>query len=251
MAAVLPLFRSLLRVQSRLRTQPLLWEAIYNGVVRRTSNSQRLAALQVEAIQLVDLRQRFDEGSSEELDAAFSALRTLGNLLGSLQELESDGAYQPMQRSAQVRYVIGQRLHHERLGACVPYGWDPSCRAVEPPNAAALERAGGAAGVVDNRKVYVGMDAADREQPFYRVQLADGRGHYCAQSLLRPVPLSESFKVPIKGTSFFFTAADRESGCLIPRPELARRYPGDVALVRSKSGDRSSGLMDREDRGSP
>ena len=78
------------------------------------------------------------------------------------------------------------------------------------------------------------MDAADREQPFYRVQLANGRGHYAAQSLLAPVPLSESFGVPIQGTSFFFTAADRESGCLLPRPELARRYPEDVALVQSK-----------------
>eukprot|EP00966_Prymnesium_polylepis_P266151 6148013-Prymnesium_polylepis.1 len=88
------------------------------------------------------------------------------------------------------------------------------------------------ASIVDNRKAFYRVDDADREQPFYRVQLQDGRGHYSAQSMLAAVPRSESF-APIKGTSFFFTAADRESGCLVPRAELARRYPEDVALLRA------------------
>ena len=106
----------------------------------------------------------------------------------------------------------------------------------EPPTAAAIEAAGGAAGIVDNRFAYVGIDVeAARDQPFYRVQLREGRGHYCAQEHLSTVPLAEALRVPIRGTSFFFVKADTQSGRLVPRPELALRYPDDAA-VRVEAG---------------
>ena len=141
-------------------------------------------------------------------------------------------AFVPMRRTPDVHFVIGQRLEHAIEGPCVVYGWDHECAAQDPPTAAALEHAGGATGVVDNRLTFVGIDSTvSRQQPFYRVQLREGRGHYCAQELLRPVPLDESFRIPIKGTSFFFTRADPQSGCLVPRDDLAARYPDDVALT--------------------
>eukprot|EP00966_Prymnesium_polylepis_P127102 2939620-Prymnesium_polylepis.1 len=82
-AVAVPLYRSLRRLRGALRTRPLLWTAIYNGVVRRTKASQRAATKQVEARAFDDaaLRRRFDEGSSDvdaDVDAAFAALRSLG-----------------------------------------------------------------------------------------------------------------------------------------------------------------------------
>ena len=166
------------------------------------------------------------------MDEAFAALRSLGDLLAALTVLESEGAFTPLRRTSDVQFVIGQSLVHSTLGPCIPYGWDLACRAVE--------RAG-IGGIVDNRKTWVGIDAAERQQPFYRVQLQDGRGHYCAQCLLEPAPLT----VPIQGTSFFFTAADRGSNCLLPNAELAARFPDDVELIRSgalRTGDSTSPL---------
>ena len=46
----------------------------------------------------------------------------------------------PLRRTPGVTFVIGQSLMHSTLGPCIPYGWDPVCRAVEPPSAAAMER---------------------------------------------------------------------------------------------------------------
>ena len=237
------LFRGLHRTLSHLRRSPQLSAAILNGVVRRTKRSRQAAALQIEAAAIdgPELRRRFSETTGAAgLDEAFAALRSLGDLLAALTVLESEGAFTPLRRTSDVQFVIGQSLVHSTLGPCIPYGWDLACRAVEPPSAAAMDRAG-IGGIVDNRKTWVGIDAAERQQPFYRVQLQDGRGHYCAQCLLEPAPLT----VPIQGTSFFFTAADRGSNCLLPNAELAARFPDDVALIRSgalRTGDSTSPL---------
>lgn len=224
------LFRGLLRAVRELRRRPPLSAAILNGVVRRTKRSRHAAALQVEAAALdaPELRRRFETAGAAGLDEAFTALRSLGDLLAALAVLESEGAFRPLRRTPELRFVVGQSLTHSTLGPCIPYGWDLTCQAVEPPSAAAMERAG-IGGIVDNRKTWVGIDAAERQQPFYRVQLQDGRGHYCAQCLLEPAPLT----VPIQGSSFFFTAADRGSNCLLAKSELAARYPDDVELIRS------------------
>ena len=210
----------------------MLWTAIYNGVARRTALSQRAATLQIQAMELEAgaLRRKFDEGSGAEFDAAFAALRSLNDLSAAISALERDGAFTAMKRTKDIRYTIGQHLQHQHLGPCIPYGWDHECKAEHPPTAAAMDLSG-VAGIIDNRKAYVGVDDAQRRQPFYRVQLENGRGWYCAQSLLAPLPLAECFRTPIKGTSFFFTAADRQSGCLVPRPELAARYPDDMAIM--------------------
>ena len=128
---------------------------------------------------------------------------------------------------------IGQRLQHARLGPCIPYGWDLSCRAVEPRTAGAMEDAAIAGVAVDNRMAFYRIDADEpAEQPYYRVQLEDGVGHYAAQSLLAPVPRSDRSFPPIRGTSFFFTGVHAATGCLLPRAELAARYPDDVARVQ-------------------
>ena len=68
-------------------------------------------------------------------------------------------------------------------------------------------------------------------------RLREGRGHYCAQELLSPVPLEQSFRLPIRGTSFFFLRAHEASGCLLPRPELASRYPEDVEVMMRADGE--------------
>lgn len=116
-------------------------------------------------------------------------------------------------------------------------GWGLVCECVEPQTAEALQRAGGAAGIVDNRRAFVGIDRViNMRQPFYRVQLREGRGHYCAQELLESVPLAESFRIPIRGTSFFFREAHAPSGCLLPRRELAQHYPEDVEIIMRAGG---------------
>ena len=251
------LYRSLRRTIRALRKQPLLWDGIYSGVVRRTQQSQAFANLQTQATS-VDLVTAFRSGGAAAItipalaairtqtgllqtapidesrtstDTAFAALRHLGQLNDALLKLESDGAFEPPHRTAAVRYIIGQRLTHEVHGPCVAYGWDADGRAcVEPATAADLARACGVTGIVDNRKHFVGIDAVDRSQPFYRIQCREGRGHYAAQELLHPVPLDEAFRIPIRGTSFFFTHADADSGCLVPRAALAQRYPADEEI---------------------
>lgn len=245
------LLRALHRVVRSLRApRSSLWHGIFSGVVRRTRQSQAMANLQSQATS-IELTAAFRAGGVAALalpalgalrhtipkrdgaarDTAFAALRYLHLLDASLATLESDGAFHVVRRTSAVRYLVGQRLDHRTLGPCVVYGWDHSCRAEDPPTAQRLESWGGEAGIVDNRKAFVGIDRdVDNEQPFFRVQLREGRGHYCAQENLSAVPLAEAVRVPIRGTSFFFLRADRQTGCLVPREELAQRYPDDVAL---------------------
>ena len=142
----------------QLKDRPLLATAIYNGVVRRTRASQQAADLQVQAGS-ANLRARFDSGD-EDLDAGFAALRQLSALLVVLRVLEDDGAFEPLRRTSPVRFVVGQRLRHAELGPCVPYGWDPTCRAIEPPDALAMERAAVEGVAVDNRRAFYKIDRA-------------------------------------------------------------------------------------------
>ncbi len=121
------------------------------------------------------------------------------------------------------------RYHVRRLAAAD--GWDLTSECIEPKTAQALTLAGGDAGIVDNRLSFVGVDDADTRQPYYRIQLREGRGHYAAQENLTAVPHDESFRLPIRGTSFFFVKAHAGSGCLVPRHELAQRYPEDVEAM--------------------
>ena len=257
--AAVTLLRSLHRTIRALRgPRPQLWHGIYSGVVRRTQRSQAYANLQSQAVKL-NLTAEFRAGGSAAIaipalgvlstdtvprrvsagaasDTAFAALRHLHLLDAALATLESEHAFEAMRRTEAVLFVVGQRLDHSIHGPCVVYGWDHECTAEDPPTAAALDRAGGLTGVVDNRKTFVGIDkGVDKRQPFYRVQCREGRGHYCAQELLSPVPCSEALRIPIRGTSFFFTGADPESGCLVPRPELAARYPDDLEAARAST----------------
>ena len=255
--ADIALLRSLHRAVRALRApRSQLWHGIFSGVVRRTQRSQAYATLQAQAC-TVRLTDEFRTGGSAAIalpslgvlshdtvprrhgaagatDTAFAALRHLHLLDAALAALEADGAFEPMRRQTCVRFVVGQLVNHQKLGPCVVYGWDPECAAEDPPTAAALDRAGGATGIIDNRKAFVGIDAEGvcRQQPFYRVQTREGRGHYCAQELLRAVPRAEALCIPIQGSSFFFTGVHKESGCLVPRAELAARYPEDVELAR-------------------
>jgi hypothetical protein len=252
--ADLVLFRSLCRTVRALQSGPQLWHGIYSGVIRRTQRSQAFANLQSQATSIGSLASAFKAGgaaaitlpalaaisasavprrgsSTTATDTAFEALRQLSILHAALAALEADGTFAPMRRTPAVQFCVGQRLQHATLGPCVVYGWDHTSSCVEPQTAAALERAGGQAGLVDNRRTFVGLDAdADAAQPWYRVQMREGRGHYCAQSNLRAVPRDEAFRVPIRGTSFFFVRADPHSGCLVARPELAQRYPDDEEM---------------------
>ena len=246
------LYRSLRRAIRSLRhPRPQLWDAIFNGTVRRTTQSQAMATLQSQATAL-DLHEAFQTGGSaalalpalgrlsnmsvplraDAIDTGFAALRQLRLLDGALGELEISGAFVPMQRTPEVKFTIGQRVDHRSLGPCMIYGWDLSCKCVEPPHARALEAAGGPAGIVDNRRCFVGIDdVADKAQPFYRVQLREGRGHYAAQECLEAVPREHALRIPIQGSSFFFLRPSSVSGCLVPRPELASRYPEDAKLI--------------------
>lgn len=258
-AADATLLRSLHRTLRALRPpRPQLWDGIYAGVIRRTQRSQALATLQSQAGSL-NLTSAFRAGGAAAItipalgvlsrdtlprresragavDTAYAALRQLHLLEAALTALECQRAFIPMRRTPEVQYFIGQRLDHRFHGPCVVYGWDRECHADDPPTAAALDLAGGPAGIVDNRKTFVGIDSGvDKRQPFYRVQLRDGRGHYCAQELLQPVPLSEAFRIPIQGTSFFFVRANPDSGCLVPRAELATRYPDDFQAAIAHS----------------
>lgn len=251
------LLRSLHRAVRALRPpRPTLWNGIFSGVVRRTQKSQTLANLQSQATS-VDVTTAFRAGGAAAItlpalgmlkrtaptasggsstDTAFAALKHLNLLDAALARLEADGAFEPMRRSPAIQYTVGQRLEHATLGPCLVYGWDPECRASDPRTADELERAGGEEGIVDNRRAYVGIDSGvSREQPYYRVQLREGRGHYAAQEHLRPVPREEAFRVPIQGTSFFFVRADEQSGFLVPRGELAAHYPEDALLLAGLS----------------
>ena len=256
------LFRSLSNEIRALRRRPSLWTAIFNGVVRRTKRSEAAARLQSQVLNLdladcfrgladstavemtlaalysgaiqLELLRSATFGTAAYEDVAFAALRRISQLSSAISTLEADGAFAPVRRTAAIRFNVGQPLEHVEHGPCVPYGWDDKCRAEEPLTATELHRSGGELGIVDNRKVYVGVDVATKLQPFYRVQLADGRGHYCAQELLEP--LADGVQPPpIRGSSFFFTAFDQSSGRLVPRAELAARYPEDVASDREHS----------------
>ena len=156
------------------------------------------------------------------IDSAFTTLRCLSDLLAAItkvgphhpntsqraatdradasasaaSQLEDEDAFARMRRSPDVQYVIGQRVEHRELGQCVIYGWDHTCTADEKMGAADLAQAAGLAGLIDNRKAFVGVDShCDGQQPFYRVQTIynekspSQRSHYSAQEVHRESPI--------------------------------------------------------------
>ena len=126
-----------------------------------------------------------------------------------------------MRRSSEIQYVIGQRVEHRELGQCVIYGWDHTCSAEEKMGAADLAQAAGPAGLIDNRKAFVGVDShCDGQQPFYRVQTIDGerspsqRSHYSAQEVRRKSPFR--LAVPLSDCRpFNRPAADARAGATL------------------------------------
>jgi len=168
------------------------------------------------------------------VDGAFVALRTLSDLLAALTSLQETGAFGQIRRTPEVLYVVGQRVMHAQLGQCVIYGWDHSCRAAGGKASLRLAAEDDALGLIDNRLAFDSVDSScDASQPFYRVQTLGGEqpatNFYAAQEMLQPVPRPEHMSP--SASTFYFTRDDAASGCLMPRPELAQRYPDDVQLI--------------------
>ena len=121
-------------------------------------------------------------------------------------------------------------------GACVVYGWEDRHEAVEPScieTMRAMQRAC-PAGIVDNRKVFVGIDrpvTSGRTQPYYRVLCRDSYSRCCPQDTLTPLDPSEASQHTGRWCdSLFFTAVDSQHGFLQPNKDLAARYAEDCGV---------------------
>ena len=122
-----------------------------------------------------------------------------------------------------VFFCVGQPLEHEQWGHCLVYGWEARCGAI--PLGSVPE------GIVDNRLYFAGIDSGvSREQPFYRVLLADGTARFVAQERLRAVGRRAGLQHPVRGSSFFFVSADASAGRYLANTHLASRFPEDFEL---------------------
>ena len=107
--------------------------ALFRGLDDSANIEAALASL---AMPELDLRRTLIRAEKfrrqHEVDKAFVALRRLQELNDTLGRLEESGAFAPMRRAPEIRFLIGQSLRHQRLGPCVAYGWDHTCEAEFP-----------------------------------------------------------------------------------------------------------------------
>ena len=108
--------------------------ALFRGLDDSANIEAALASLAMPELDLRRTLIRADEGlcRADEVDKAFVALRRLQELNDTLGRLEESGAFAPMRRAPEIRFLIGQSLRHQRLGPCVAYGWDHTCEAEFP-----------------------------------------------------------------------------------------------------------------------
>ena len=221
------LFRSLLRaVRHAAQESCSIEAAVRSGVVRHDAASRAAIRLQHQArtgALAGDVRAAF-RADNHGLDDGFEALRDLSRLRAGTANLRESGAFGPMPpRPPSVFFCVGQPLEHEQWGHCLVYGWEARCGAI--PLGSMPE------GIVDNRLYFAGIDSGvSREQPFYRVLLADGTARFVAQERLRAVGRRAGLQHPVRGSSFFFVSADASAGRYLANTHLASRFPEDFEL---------------------
>lgn len=223
--------RGIARSVRSVRVAASICQLVEGGVVRKTGASLAAAARQEAAAQSCAssfVLKKFRERQEASLDEAFAELRWWRTLEASLDDLKNSGALKPRVRTQQIKWGVGQVLHHQLRGRCVVYGWERESlhltEALQPDLDAIL---------VDNRKSFVGIDPGlvSSREPHYRVLFHDGVARICRGDVLARAGPSTDDDQLIRGSSFFFRGIDRRAKCLIPRLPLQALYPDDAAFI--------------------
>lgn len=156
------LLRELIRGGRKLRkpSLPLLDCLINGGVVRSTTRSKEMAAMQRRLREVTtDGALRRTIGSvvrgcrEEKLDDGFRWLRRFNEAARSLEDLAATGAATPRRAEPPPRYTVGSILYHKTYGKCAVYGWEATSAELKEATNSDYD-----ADIVDNRAYFSGID---------------------------------------------------------------------------------------------
>lgn len=228
-AVLRELFRLGRSIERSCSAERSIVRAVRSGVCARNAASvfaMRTEELLAEHGGAAPLARHQMRARALSLEDGFEWVRRLGSHADALSRFERSGAFEPQQRTPEVRLRVGQLVAHRHFhvdsssGTGVVYGWTLSCEA-------AVSSHESVAGFVDNRATFARIDKAGGRlrQPFYRVITRGGESRLVAQELLEPLGAHDAAAdLPVQGASYFFRRI-AERGQYEPNEFLRRAFP--------------------------